>query len=296
MPGHVEVAGHDGKRLVGATLATPQQGNGRVVARVAGDVIATESLDRHHLARAEGPLGGGDGGVGSVDPAVGRLEPQPRSARRTRQRLGVETPVTWVVVLGGAQVTEGETGHGGVGPVVRQPFGDGEAGAAVGTGDEGVAVPPVGGVEQLPEAVVAQGRIGRDERAHRGVGPALDDPEPRFAQDFGVRGLDRIDPGQRGRLTPEPGFEGADGGRGTFDFDEDAVGVVADVTGEGTLAGQPVHERPVADALDDAPDPDAHAHGCAARRRAGRACRRTRRSGHGCDPTGRARRRRSRLT
>ena len=47
---------------------------------------------------------------------------------------------------------------------------------------------------------------------------------------------------------------------GTFELDDDAIGVVADEAGEMFFSSQPIDERSKADALHDSADPDALAY------------------------------------
>ncbi len=117
---------------------------------------------------------------------------------------------------------------------------------------------PVRRVEQLAEAVVAHGDVGRDERARTVPGPAGDDAEPGLAPRRRGAGVDLVDPGQRGRLGQEPPLERLHGGGGPLDLDEHPLAVVADVPREAERRRQPVHEGPEPDALDHAPDPEVH--------------------------------------
>ena len=78
--------------------------------------------------------------------------------------LRVKTPVEWVGILRGTLGTHGETVHRCGRSVIRQRSDDGKAWAAVGAVDKGIMKASVGGVEQLAQAVVARGDVGRDER------------------------------------------------------------------------------------------------------------------------------------
>ena len=192
-------------------------------------------------------------------PASRALEPQPRAAVDARDRLGVEAAVRRVLVLGGAVLAHGEAAHRGVGPVVGQAHGDREARAAVGAVDEGIAAPPVGRVEQLGQAVVTDGEVGRDERAgrRRRVGsrrwrtPARRSGAPARARRrrHAPRGAPRRPVGRGTRRAAA----------GPLDLDEDAVGVVADVAGQAERGGQAVDEGPEPDPLDQTGHPDAEA-------------------------------------
>ena len=109
-----------------------------------------------------------DGAVPGPQGAPGAIEQaQAGAAGRAANGLGVVAAVVGGLVLALAVGAHREPGHGGVGPVVGDVAHDGEARPAVGAVDERVPVTPVGGVEQLAQAVGAGGRVGRDQ------GPAL---------------------------------------------------------------------------------------------------------------------------
>ena len=107
----------------------------------------------------------------------------------------------------------------------------------------------VGGVEQLAQAVVARGRVGRDERGRRAVSLALDDREARGARGRDVGGRDPLDRGERRRLAGEPLEERVDRRRLALGLQQHAALVVEHPAREPQLAGEAVHERPEPDAL-----------------------------------------------
>ena len=76
----------------------------------------------------------------------------------------MEAAVERVVVFCLASRAHGKDLHGCLFAIIRDILHDGEAGAAVGAVDEGVAIAPVGRVEQFAKAVVAGRTIRRDER------------------------------------------------------------------------------------------------------------------------------------
>ena len=182
--GVVEVRDHDGERLVGPVLALPETLDRAVVGRVAGEVVATETLDGDGPTRSgssPGPPGAGrhrrsptssarSGAVAEHRPAVvdsrsaGRGNGG-RSGRGTRR----------------AGIAHVECRHRGVRPVVGEVADDREPWPAVRAGDEGVAVTPVVRVVHLGDAVVADRRVGRDQRAGAGRAATVDDPETWFA-------------------------------------------------------------------------------------------------------------------
>ena len=87
-----------------------------------------------------------------------------RPADRAAVRLRVVAAVFDVVVFPVAVRAHGEGAHGGLRPVVGDVLDDGKARAAVGAVDEGVAIAPVPGVQQLPQAVVTDADIRGNER------------------------------------------------------------------------------------------------------------------------------------
>src|SRR6185312_9642864 len=91
---------HESERLLLTALATPQHSRRRFVRSTYGEVVATEPLDREHAAVAQQPGGRGDRLARGLDAVA--LEAQPRTARRTAGRLGVEAPIRRVVILGRA--------------------------------------------------------------------------------------------------------------------------------------------------------------------------------------------------
>ena len=91
----------------------------------------------------------------------------PRHRRATFKAgigLGVEAAVERIGVLGGALLAHGEGRHGRGHPVIGQVVDDGEARPAVRAVDERIPVAAIVGVEQLAHAVLARGKLGRDER------------------------------------------------------------------------------------------------------------------------------------
>ncbi len=181
--GAVEVAHHDGERLVGAALAAAEFEHRGLVGGVAGEVEAAQALDGDDAPCGDEFAAALDDGVaflaGAPDggdwPGVGRgaglriaLAPRDvRAALKAGIRLGVEAPVERIGVFGGAGGAHGEAVHGGHGAVIGQVADDGEARSAVGAVDEGVVVAPVCGVEELADAVRAGGDVGRDQRCVR---------------------------------------------------------------------------------------------------------------------------------
>ncbi len=145
------VGRHHRKRLLLAELARPQACDRLLVGRVAGEVIAAEPLHGHDAPCAQQPH------------RLLQRQRETRPAVRARRRLGVEATVGRVLVLAAAGGAQRKPGHRRAGAVVRDGGDDGEARPAVRAVHERVAVAAVGRIEELAQAVVAGGGVGRDQ-------------------------------------------------------------------------------------------------------------------------------------
>jgi hypothetical protein len=199
LPRGRQAGDHQRERLVLPVLARPQRRRGGLAARVHGEVVSPQPLDRHYLAPGQQP-GRFRQGVPRhlVLPRV--EQPQPGPAGRAADRLGVEPAVRRIVVLRLAFRAHRERRHGGQRPVVGHAGDDGEPGTAVGAVDERVAEPPVRRVRQLGQAVVTCRAVGRDQRAAAAAVIAGDDREPRRPGGGHRRRRHPVHPGQRRRL------------------------------------------------------------------------------------------------
>jgi ELWxxDGT repeat protein len=239
----LRIAGHHGQRLRLPVLALAKPGDGGLIGRVAGEVIAAEALDCDDRAAAE-----------QVDDILQRHR-QPRTAVRTGDRLGVEAAVDRVLVLGAAGLAHLEARHRRVGAVVRRPKRDRQAGAAVGAVDEGVAVATVGRVPELAQALFAGGDIRGYQRAGRVAGARLD-PELALAARRDLRRGDLLDRGVRRSVLDELALEQPEHDGVALNLHDHAPPVVEREAAELPAGGEPVDEGPEADPLHDAADDD----------------------------------------
>ncbi len=156
---------------MGPTFALAQPGHRVGVRRVARQLESAQPLDRQNLARQQAFLRFLERLLARLGDHIPlrRFQPEMRAADGTGVRLGVESPVGGIFVLGAAGVAEREDAHRGLGAVVGDVLDDGEARAAVGAVDEGVAIAAVGGIEQLAAAILAGRHIGRDELVAPGL-------------------------------------------------------------------------------------------------------------------------------
>jgi hypothetical protein len=101
-----------------------------------------------------------------------------RPARRTGGRLRVKTPIERVLVFVPARSAHLERRHRRGRAVVGCIGGDGETGAAVGAVGEGVSIAAIRGIENVANAVVTGGQVGRDRHAPFNGRLAVLDDEP----------------------------------------------------------------------------------------------------------------------
>lgn len=239
---------HDGEGLLLAILAATQARHGFGVRRIAGEVVAAEALDGDDLAATQARQGFGDGIVDDQQAALRVAQREARTTFRAGVRLRMETPIRRIVVFAPAVRTHGEGRHAGVRPVVGQVARQGVARAAVRAVDEGMAPAPVGGIEQLGEAVRAGGGI----RRHRGIRRAVETDFYLEAAHVARRRFRRLHgrhAGQRRRFGLEPRDEILDRRHGALHLDVHALAVVAHPAGEVQFLRQAIDEGPEADAL-----------------------------------------------
>ena len=130
------------------------------VRRAAGEVVAADALDRDDRPGAQQA----GGRRHRVAPRRVHRQHRPRPARGAGVRLRVEAAVARVVVLRAARRAHREARHRRQRAVVGHAADDREARPAVRAVHERVAEAPVGGVEELAQAVRARGHVGADER------------------------------------------------------------------------------------------------------------------------------------
>ena len=200
-----KVPDHHRERLRPTMLAVAQPGDGHGIRRVAGEVVAAEALDSHDPPGAQIRKRGRQRRFpmrrrGSV---AGTPVRQLWTAVGARDRLGVETAIRRVAIFGLARGAQPELAHRGPGAIVRKLIDDRCPRTAVGAVGERVAVASVVRVEQLAQAIVAGGDVGREQTLCRGDGLALLDRETGASR---RRPLDRpnddlLDPGARRRVS-----------------------------------------------------------------------------------------------
>ena len=220
---------------------------------------AAEALDGHDLSGLEHLPRGVQRrlvAVRTLPPGV--HEEQVGPADRAAVRLGVVAAVFDVVVFPCTVGAHGEAAHGGQRAVVRHVPHDGEARAAVGAVDEGIAVTPVLRVQQLAAAVLTECDVRRDERVALMLDQARQDHKALIPlQPAAPAGLDLLDHGELRGPARQLFQKALERGALPLELQHHAGGAVADRTAQPVLTRLPVHEGAEADALYDAVDVDA---------------------------------------
>ena len=176
---------------------------------VAGEVKSPKPLYREYLAFFKEPL--------CLDYSlevlsrISVVEPGPGAASWTGVWLGMEPPVSRVMVFALAFRAHPEGRHGGLGPVVRYVEYDRVPRPAVGAVDERIVKTPVRRVEQLTEAVVAYSHVRGYEDELPVNGPALAYGEGAVAAALlDLLYCDGLYPRKRRRRSPQLVYERID--------------------------------------------------------------------------------------
>ena len=170
---------------------------------------SAQPLDGHRLPAAQ-PLPGRLQGRHAEQALYGPVGLDLRSARRapddgatvgTGNRLGVETPVGRIGILGGTGGAHAEPAHGGGGAIVGKIEDDRPTRAAVGAGGKGMAVTPVARRRDVGQAGWAEGDIGRNRGGARPCLTTFQNrkAEARWLNDRQVLHLHALDHRQRRR-------------------------------------------------------------------------------------------------
>ena len=190
--------------------------------------------------------------------AVHSLAPRNmRPAIKAGIGLRVKTPVEWVDILRSALGTHGKTIHRRGRSVIRQRSDDGKAWAAVSAVDKGVVIASVGGIEQLAQAIVTGGDIGRDERRVCGlvlrrhnVKALLIGSAP--AARLQIRNIDSLNASCRRRMLRKRGNKSIERIGRSVRLDMHAVARIEHPSANAMRHGLAIHKRSHANALHNA--------------------------------------------
>ena len=264
---------HDREGLGRPVLAGPEPFHRRLIGGVAAQVEAADPLDRDDPALQDGPPGGRDGipppgqVQGDPVPVHGKglvLEMDPHSLRiRSIQeidlraaviaadRLGVVAPGQGTVILLGTGPAHGKHLHAGPLPVVGQGVQDGQPRAAAGAVDKRMEVSFVRRVVHLPDAVLADRNVRRDEDLPPGLFALYDGKSVIGRGFFQFLFVDPEDGGPARGLVPEQALKGFDLPLLPLRHDLDIGPLVADAAPDPGCRGMPVDGGPESDPLDD---------------------------------------------
>jgi hypothetical protein len=253
-----EVLHHEGQRLLPPHLPLAQACDGLGASRVAAEVEAAQSLHRDDPALEQRPRRAEERGVALGHRRAGSVpQRETRAAGGAGGRLRVKATVARVLVLAPALLAELESAHRRVWPVVGEGADDREARAAARAVEERVAVPPVGRVAQLAQAVVARGEVGENRDALRARSRALPDLERDEPRRLEPLGRDAPHDRPRRRLGLQAPSKLEEGLPGSLHLYLDAPHVVQDPARQPHPGREAVDEGPEADPLDGPPHLDA---------------------------------------
>jgi len=184
-----QVAHHEGQGLVRTCFAQAQLPQTLGVTGVAGQLKASQPLERQNTPLEQGLRGPskcivnvfGCGGGASLAGGLRVHKPQAWTAGRAGHGLGMEAPVRRVGVLSGALRAKGKAAHGRDGAVVRDGPRNGVARPAVGAVGKGVLIAGVGGVVHVGQTVGADAHVGAYKHAVPGLARAGNNAKIPFA-------------------------------------------------------------------------------------------------------------------
>ena len=264
-----KVAYHNGKRFVAAAFAAAKLGYRLLVGGVACQVKSAQTLDGDDTATGQQLNTAVDNGVAGLARgadgrqrggfarliAHARFAPHDmRPAIKAGIGLRVKTPVEWVGILRGTLRTHGKTIHRRGRSVIRQRPDDGKARSAVSAVDKGVVIASVGGIEQLAQAIVAGGDIGRDERRVRGLVLRCHNTKALLigsapAARLQIRNIDSLNASRRGRMLRKSSDKSVNRLGTGVRLDMHAVARVEHPSANAMRHGLAIHKRSHANAL-----------------------------------------------
>ena len=274
-PGAVEIPAHDRQRLFFAVLPPPETADRLRIARVAGEMDATEPFDRENVSPGQSFLRFRKDVPGDF-PALCVEQPDLWPAAGAAVRLGMITAGMAVFVFRVTGGAHGKLCHGRRFPVVREVADDGKAGATVRTIDKRIAVPPVSRVRQLPQAGGAGSDIRRNQGAAVPLCAASDGKTVVAHQPIQRYGANLFHNGQRGGRAGQFVLEAGKRFRWPFQFQLHAGGGISHPAAQGVPLCETVQigpePHPLHNAGDFEPDATKHTHANAARIRPSKCC------------------------
>ena len=253
-PDAIHVPAHEGKGLFIPLLPPPQLSDQGSVITAAGQVHSAQALDRNDLPGFQRFPCQFYAVAGDFIPRLIQIK-HPGATACTAIRLGMVAPVLNIMILPVAIRAHGKAGHRGLGPVIGDVFNNGKAWAAVGAVDEGIAVAPVPGVTQFPQAVLTDANVRRDQGVAEFLPLALTNLKAFVAPQFrGIRRFHALNHGQYRGLFRQHHHKALQRRALSLQLQLHAGGGVFYVAAEAAAAHQLMHKRPEAHALHNAAD------------------------------------------
>ena len=253
-PDTVHIPAHEGKGLLIPLLSPAQLFDQGFVIAAAGQVHAAQSLDRDDLPCLQGLPCQFYAIAGELISGLVQIK-HPGAAACATIRLGMVAPVVNIMILPVAVRAHGKADHGGLGPVIGDIFNNRETRAAIGAVNEGIAVAPVPGVTQFPQAVLTDADVRRDQGVAEFLPLALTDLKAFVAPKFRrIAGFHALDHGQHGGLLRKQRHEALQRRALSFQLQRHAGGGIFYVAAETAAAHQLMDKGPEAHALHNAAD------------------------------------------
>ncbi len=162
-PRRFNIANHDGKGFFIAVFPLPKRRDCGFRTCIAGEMKAAEAFEctDRSGAKRRGEMGQWIVGFDSLALSIQELKLRP--AGWAGRGLGMKSPVRGIFVLGPAFGAHAEWGHGGALAVIGGTRDDRQPRSAVGAIEKRIMISAIMRVEQLGQAVVTSGHIGRYE-------------------------------------------------------------------------------------------------------------------------------------
>ncbi len=257
----VPIRGHHRERLRPPAFALPQAQHRVFIFGIHRQVKAPQATQGQDFSLAQ-PIAGLLDGIAFDGLTLGIHQPKPGPAVGTSVGLGVVAPVGRILVLCLTSRAHGENLHGGLGAIVRHGLDDGITRPAKRAVDEGIVIPPVLWVREFRQAIWTSGHVERNERPGGTTGLGGQNHEIPQALYLGCFDLKGRNQGQAGHGLFEIILEFLQGLGRTFQFNDHALGGVADRAGQIHLVGQAINRRAKTHALYATQDRQANGLGC----------------------------------
>jgi len=166
----------------------------------------------------------------------------------------MESTVPGIIIFGLALGAHLEVAHGRLGAVIGHIFNYGEPWSAIGAVGEGIAIAAIFGIQQLGKARMAGSDIRRNQLVFPFLSLALPNLKAFVTDRAMILSSYVLDVGQRWGFGLQLPLKLSKSVCSTFHFNPDIFRSVVNPALKIVFDSQSVHERPEANALDNAPD------------------------------------------